>query len=130
MQFASIRVLFFSLTVVVLLNRLHRVYAVWFQILLFSTGVRFSTKTLAYLAYKAYKALMAFQGIHGFHGFQAFATQFVPKIPLNNIFQCGLAAINTTCICVCKYFARLRHNAPGDRNPNTLKYKTIDQRVL
>ena len=86
MQFTSIRVLFFSLTVVVLLNRLHRVYAVWFQILLFSTGVRFSTKTLAYLAYKAYKALMAFQGIHGFHGFQAFATQFVPKIPLSNIF--------------------------------------------
>ena len=32
MQFASIRVLFFSLTVVVLFNRLHRVYAVWFQI--------------------------------------------------------------------------------------------------
>ena len=30
-----------------------------------------------------------------------------------------------TCICVCKYFARLRHNAPGDRNPNTLIYKTM-----
>ena len=29
---ASIRVLFFSLTVVVLFSRLHRVYAVWFQI--------------------------------------------------------------------------------------------------
>ena len=32
-----------------------------FQILLFSTSVRFSTKTLAYLAYKAYKAFMAFK---------------------------------------------------------------------
>ena len=31
-QFASIRVLFFNLTVVVLFNRLYRVYAVWFQI--------------------------------------------------------------------------------------------------
>ena len=31
-----------------------------FQILLFSTSVRFSTKTLAYLAYKAYKAYKAF----------------------------------------------------------------------
>ena len=31
-QFAYIRVLFLSLTVVVLFNRLHRVYAVWFQI--------------------------------------------------------------------------------------------------
>ena len=32
-----------------------------FQILLFSTSVRFSTKTLAYLAYKAYKAYKAFK---------------------------------------------------------------------
>ena len=31
-----------------------------FQILLFTTSVRFSTKTLAYLAYKAYKAFKAF----------------------------------------------------------------------
>ena len=31
-QFAPIRVLFFSLTVIVLFNRLHSVYAVWFQI--------------------------------------------------------------------------------------------------
>ena len=31
-----------------------------FQILLFTTSVRFSTKTLAYLAYKAYKAYKAF----------------------------------------------------------------------
>ena len=57
-----IRVLFFSLTVVVLFNRLHRVYAVWFQIsdLIFTTSLSFSTKTLAYLANKAYKALKAF----------------------------------------------------------------------
>ena len=55
------RVLFFSLAVVVLFNRLHRVYAVWFQILLFTTSERFSTKTLAYLAYKAFKAFMAFK---------------------------------------------------------------------
>ena len=32
-----------------------------FQILLFTTSVRFSTKTLAYLAYKAFKAFMAFK---------------------------------------------------------------------
>ena len=31
-----------------------------FQILLFSTSVRFSTKTLAYLAYLAYKAYKAY----------------------------------------------------------------------
>ena len=31
-----------------------------FQNLLFTTSVRFSTKTLAYLAYKAYKAFKAF----------------------------------------------------------------------
>ena len=44
--------------------------------------------------------------------------------------MCGLAANNTTCVCVYKYFERLRHNAPDDRNPNTLKYKTTDKRVL
>ena len=57
-----LRVLFFSLTVIVLFSRLPSVYAVWFQIhiLLFSTSVRFSTKTLVYLAYKAYKAYKAF----------------------------------------------------------------------
>ena len=33
-----------------------------FQILLFTTSERFSTKTLAYLAYKAFKAFMAFKG--------------------------------------------------------------------
>ena len=32
-----------------------------FQIFLFTTNVRFSTKTLAYLAYKAYKAFTAFK---------------------------------------------------------------------
>ena len=32
-----------------------------FQILLFTTSERFSTKTLAYLAYKAFKAFMAFK---------------------------------------------------------------------
>ena len=46
------------------------------------------------------------------------------------LFLCGLAANNTTCVCVYKYFERLRHNAPDYRNPNTLKYKTIDKRVL
>ena len=60
-QHASIRVLFFSLTVIVSFNRLLRVFAVWFQIsVFFSTSVRFSTKTLPYLAYKAYKAYKAF----------------------------------------------------------------------
>ena len=44
--------------------------------------------------------------------------------------MCGLAANNTTCVCVYKYFERLHHNAPDDRNPNTLKYKTTDKRVL
>ena len=32
-----------------------------FQILLFTTSERFSTKTLAYLAYKAFKAFLAFK---------------------------------------------------------------------
>ena len=60
-QLASIRVSFFSFTVIVLFNRLLRVFAVWFQIsVFFSTSVRFSTKTLPYLAYKAYKAYKAF----------------------------------------------------------------------
>ena len=67
-----------------------------------------------------YVVCMYVLSIQGIQGFQAFATQFVPKLPLNNIFQCGLAAIDTTCICVCKCFVRLRHNAPGDRNLNTL----------
>ena len=46
-QFASIIVMFFSLTVVVLFNRLHRVYAVWFQIsdFAFYNELTFSTKT-------------------------------------------------------------------------------------
>ena len=54
--------MFFSLTVVVLFNRLHRVYAVWFQIsdFAFYNEFTFSTKTLAYLAYKTYKAFNAF----------------------------------------------------------------------
>ena len=61
-QFASIWILFFILTVVVLFNRLHRVYAVWFQIsdFAFYNELTFSTKTLAYLAYKTYKAFNAF----------------------------------------------------------------------
>ena len=37
-----------------------------FKILLFSTNVRFSTKTLAYLAYKAYKAYMAYKAFMAF----------------------------------------------------------------
>ena len=68
-QFASIRVLFFSLTVVVLFNRLHRVYAVWVQISDFAfltTSVRFSTNKLVYLAYKAYKAYKAFKAFMAF----------------------------------------------------------------
>ena len=45
-----------------LFNRLHRVYAVWFQIsdFAFYNELTFSTKTLAYLAYKTYKAFNAF----------------------------------------------------------------------
>ena len=46
-----------------LFNRLHRVYAVWFHssdFAFFTTSVRFSTNTLAYLTYKAYKAFKAF----------------------------------------------------------------------
>ena len=73
---------------------------------------------------------ISFIGIQGFHGFQAFATQSVPELPLNNVFKCGLAANNTTCVCVCKYFERLGLNAPGNRNPNTLEYITTDKRVL
>ena len=29
-----------------------------------------------------------------------FSTESGPKLPLNNIFYCGLAANNTTCVCV------------------------------
>ena len=66
-QLASIRVSFFSLTVIVLFNRLLRVFAVWFQIsVFFSTSVRFSTKTLAYLAYLAYKAYKAYKAFIAF----------------------------------------------------------------
>ena len=70
------RLLFFSLTVVVLFNRLHRVYAVWFQIydFTFLNKCTFFNQDI---------------GIQGFRGFQVFATQSVPKIPLyhtNNIF--------------------------------------------
>ena len=46
-----------------LFNRLYRVYAVWFQssdFAFFTTSVRFSTNTLAYLTYKAYKVFKAF----------------------------------------------------------------------
>ena len=43
-----------------------------FQILLFSTSVRFSTKTLAYLAYKAYKACKAFMAVKAYKAFMAF----------------------------------------------------------
>ena len=74
--------------------------------------------------------ILGIQGIQSFHGFQACATQSIPKLPLNNIFWCGLAANNTTCVCVCEYFERLRYNTPGGRNPNTLKYKTTDIKVL
>ena len=40
------------------------------KILLFSTNVRFSTKTLAYLAYKACKAYMAFKTYKAFMAFK------------------------------------------------------------
>ena len=50
------------------------------------------------------------------------------KLPLNNIFLRGLAANNTTCVYVCKYFERLRRDVPDDRN--TLKCKTTGKRVL
>ena len=101
-----------------LFNRLHRVYAVWFQI----SDFAFYNKCTFFNQDIGILGIQGIEGIQGFHGFQALATQSVPKLPLNNIFQCGLAAINTSCICVRKYFARLRHNGPGDRNPNTLKF--------
>ena len=41
-----------------------------FKILLFSTSVRFSTKTLAYSAYKAYKAFIAFKAYKAFIAFK------------------------------------------------------------
>ena len=43
-----------------------------FKILLFSTNVRFSTKTLAYLAYKAYKAYKAYMAFKAYKAFMAF----------------------------------------------------------
>ena len=94
-----------------LFNRLHRIYAVWFQI---SDFAFYNEFTFSFRC----------------HGFQAFAILSDPKLPLNNIFLCGLASNNTTCACVYKYFERLPHNAPDDRNPITLKYKTTDKIVL
>ena len=41
-----------------------------FKILLFSTSVCYSTKTLAYLAYKAYKAVMALKVYKAFLTFK------------------------------------------------------------
>ena len=41
-----------------------------FQILLFTTSVHFSTKTLAYLAYLAYKAYKAFKAFMAFMAFK------------------------------------------------------------
>ena len=109
-----------------LFNRLHRVYAVWVQIsdfAFFTTSVRFSTNTLAYLAYNAYKVFKAFMAfkrsrlnpVQNYRSVTSFSVDWPRTIRL---------------VCVCKYFERLRHNAPGDRNPNTLKYKTTDKRVL
>ena len=63
-QFASVRVFYFSLMVEKKCCSIDYIecmqFGFRFQILLFSTSVRFSTKTLAYLAYKAYKAFKAF----------------------------------------------------------------------
>ena len=41
-----------------------------FQILLFTTSVRFSTKTLAYLAYQAFKAFKAYKAFKAFMAFK------------------------------------------------------------
>ena len=48
-----------------------------FKILLFSTSVRFSTRTLAYLAYKAFIAFKAYKTFK-----RSRLDQSVPKIPL------------------------------------------------
>ena len=109
-----------------LFNGLHRVYAVWFQI----SDFAFYNKCTFFNQDIGILGIQGIEGIEGFHGFQAFAILSDPKLPLNNIFLCGLAANNTTCVCVYKYFERLRHNAPGNRNPNTLKYKTTYKIVL
>ena len=88
-----------------------------FQILLFTTSVRFQ--------------LRHWHTWHTGHSRLSSVGDLIrSKLPLNNIFLRGLAANNTTCVCVYKYFERLPHNAPDDRNPITLKYKTTDKIVL
>ena len=49
-----------------------------------------------------------------FQSWRRSKSNFFLNLPLNNIFWCRLAANNTTCVCVCKYFVRLRHNAPDN----------------
>ena len=88
-----------------------------FQILLFTTSVRFQ--------------LRHWHTWHTGHSRLSSVGDLIrSKLPLNNIFLRGLAANNTTCVYVCKYFERLRRDVPDDRNPNTLKCKTTDKRVL
>ena len=85
-----------------------------FQILPFTTSVRFSTKTLAYLAYKAFKAFKRWR-LNPFQNYRSFSVDWPRTIRL------VYASVN---------IKRLRRDAPGDHNPNTLKYKITDKRVL
>ena len=79
--------------------------------ILFFLSVRFSTD-IGILGIQGIQGFHSFQGTQGSHGFQAFATQSLPKISLNNIF-CGMAANNTTCICVCIVFLSLFRDQPS-----------------
>ena len=71
-----------------LFNRLHGVYAVWFQIsdFAFFNKRTFFNYDIGILGIQGIHGFLSFHGIQGFDGFQAFATQSVPKIPLDNLF--------------------------------------------
>ena len=81
-----------------------------FQILLFTTSERFSTKTLAYLAYKAFKAFMAFKRsrLNPFQNYRSI-TSFSVDWPRTIRLVYASESI----------FERLHHKAPGNRKPKT-----------
>ena len=87
-----------------------------FKILLFSTSVRFSTKTLAYLTYKAFIACEAYKAFMAFK-----RSRLSPFQKYRSVTSFRMDCPRTIrLVCVCKYFERLHHKAPGNRKPKTL----------
>ena len=115
-------------------------FGVRFQILLFSTSVRFSIKALAYLAYKAYKAykackaFMAFKAYTAFMAFKRSRRNPFQKYHAITYFSVDWSRTIRLVYASCKYFEHLHHKAPGNRKPKTLnlhrqpknKYETTD----